>query len=427
MTSFDELHRGVCRFDLLHPKKNRKAGVIELQRMSRHPVYTFLDYIRGGTQIHFTVAIDFTVSNKDPASPFSLHHIHPDHPNQYMVALKAVGEIIEEYDTDKLFPALGFGARLPDGTIAHDFFLNTDSPDPHCRGVDGIMDAYKKAIRTVTLATPTYFTPVIQFVSTYAAAQTDDGNHYHVLLILTDGEITDYQQTKAAIVAASALPMSIIIIGVGPHEARHFSMNLLDSDKKLLRDQAGRVAKRDIVQFVAFSQYAREMKQEQVRTRLAMDVLAELPAQVVGWMKMKGVKPRPPLPSYHQATSDTPDTSRHPPSLAAERLAKDLELQNLRQPPSPPPFPALRRSRQTSPAHAWPRRDDDCPGRSLTPQPYPVSARGLPTSSASAHQIFRGWPPILHVLLHRCSRALALAFSSAASLFQLVTSYLSLY
>jgi hypothetical protein len=36
-----------------------------------------------------------------------------------------------------------------------------------------------------------------------------------ILLILTDGIITDLEQTKEAIVAASKLPLSIIIIGVG--------------------------------------------------------------------------------------------------------------------------------------------------------------------------------------------------------------------
>ena len=38
---------------------------------------------------------------------------------------------------------------------------------------------------------------------------------YFVLLILTDGLINDMQNTVDAIVAASTLPFSIIIVGVG--------------------------------------------------------------------------------------------------------------------------------------------------------------------------------------------------------------------
>jgi len=38
---------------------------------------------------------------------------------------------------------------------------------------------------------------------------------YHVLLILTDGEIHDMQQTIQLIVQSSRTPLSVIIIGVG--------------------------------------------------------------------------------------------------------------------------------------------------------------------------------------------------------------------
>ena len=46
--------------------------------------------------------------------------------------------------------------------------------------------------------------------------------------MLTDGAITDMPQTKQAIIAASRLPLSIIIVGVG--EANFDAMNELDSD-----------------------------------------------------------------------------------------------------------------------------------------------------------------------------------------------------
>lgn len=60
----------------------------------------------------------------DPRQPTSLHYMNPYQPNHYMRALKAVGEVIEDYDTDKLFPALGFGARIPPRmTVSHEFFM----------------------------------------------------------------------------------------------------------------------------------------------------------------------------------------------------------------------------------------------------------------------------------------------------------------
>lgn len=60
----------------------------------------------------------------NPAQPTSLHYMSPYQLNTYAMALKAVGEIIQDYDSDKMFPALGFGAKLPpDGRVSHEFAL----------------------------------------------------------------------------------------------------------------------------------------------------------------------------------------------------------------------------------------------------------------------------------------------------------------
>ncbi len=50
--------------------------------------------------------------------------------------------------------------------------------------------------------------------------------------MLTDGAISDMANTKRAIIAASRLPMSIIIVGVGG--ADFSAMDELDSDDKKL-------------------------------------------------------------------------------------------------------------------------------------------------------------------------------------------------
>ena len=75
---------------------------------------------------------------------------------------------------------------------------------------------------------------------------------YFVLLILTDGIITDMDKTMEAIVNASGLPFSIIIVGVG--DADFSAMDALDSDDRALRAN-GKTACRDIVQFVPFRQF----------------------------------------------------------------------------------------------------------------------------------------------------------------------------
>lgn len=65
----------------------------------------------------------------NPSQPTSLHYMNPYQMNAYAMALKAVGEIIQDYDSDKLFPAYGFGAKLPpDGKISHAFPLVWHTP-----------------------------------------------------------------------------------------------------------------------------------------------------------------------------------------------------------------------------------------------------------------------------------------------------------
>jgi hypothetical protein len=104
------------------------------------------------------------------------------------------------------------------------------------------------------------------------------GTKYYVLLIITDGAITDMGKTKDAIVAASHLPMSIVIVGVG--NADFSSMQQLDGDGPGgLKNSRGEKCERDIVQFVPFNQF---------KHGLAAEVLAEIPHQVIQYMKAHG-------------------------------------------------------------------------------------------------------------------------------------------
>ena len=63
----------------------------------------FLDFINAGTQLNLMVGVDFTESNGDPTDPNSLHtYTGAGGPNPYQKALKSVGEILINYDYDKL-------------------------------------------------------------------------------------------------------------------------------------------------------------------------------------------------------------------------------------------------------------------------------------------------------------------------------------
>jgi hypothetical protein len=297
-TNLRNLSKGCCQenvFDCVNEEKRKKkgskytnSGTVILNSIMIESQPSFLDFIQGGTQVNFTVAVDFTGSNGNPNYPESLHYKDPTgKPNQYVTAIQAVGGIIQDYDSDKMFPSLGFGARIPpNGQVSHEFFLTLDQNNPYCQGIDGILAAYYNSLHNVQLYGPTNFSPVINHVAQFARAYQNDPTNYFVLLIITDGIITDFEETKRSIIGASDLPVSIIIIGVGDEDFS--AMDDLDSDDKLLRS-GGMVAKRDIVQFVELRKFI-QPGYGWSKDLLAKEVLAEIPTQLTSFMKSRGFK-----------------------------------------------------------------------------------------------------------------------------------------
>ncbi|XP_070841678.1 copine-3-like isoform X2 [Chaetodon trifascialis] len=282
-----------AEFECINSKKKQKkrgyknSGVIIVKQCKIVKEYTFLDYIMGGCQINFTIAIDFTGSNGDPRTPQSLHYINPQGFNEYLAAIWAVGNVIQDYDSDKMFPAFGFGAQIPPTMqVCHEFPINFNPSDPFCAGIEGVVQAYQQCLPQVKLYGPTNFSPIINHVAHFGrqALQQKTASQYFVLLIITDGVITDMDETRNAIVNASRLPMSIIIVGVGG--ADFSAMEFLDGDDGNLRSATGEAAMRDIVQFVPFRQF-----QNAGTAALAQSVLAELPDQVASFFNLFGLKP----------------------------------------------------------------------------------------------------------------------------------------
>lgn len=86
---------------------NHSTGILKVYKARITEEVTFLDYIKNGTQMHFAVAIDFTASNGIHTDPNSLHYLSSHRLNFYEIALRGVGDIIQYYDSSKMFPAFG--------------------------------------------------------------------------------------------------------------------------------------------------------------------------------------------------------------------------------------------------------------------------------------------------------------------------------
>ncbi|KAH0619474.1 hypothetical protein JD844_000129 [Phrynosoma platyrhinos] len=227
-------------FECINPKKQKKkrsyknSGIIIVKSCKVNALYVNTCFSYRKLKYHqrlflpglhpWGLPVNVYASNGNPRDPTSLHYINPMGTNEYLSAIWAVGQIIQDYDT--------FLMNLP-----------------------------------LTSTPPTLF-----------ALQ------YFILLIITDGVISDMDETRHAIVQASKLPMSIIIVGVG--NADFAAMEFLDADNRMLRSYTGEEAMRDIVQFVPFREFRSAPKET-----LAKAVLAELPQQVVQYFKQQNLPP----------------------------------------------------------------------------------------------------------------------------------------
>jgi hypothetical protein len=211
-------------------------------------------------------AVDLTGSNGDQEVMGSRHHISDDPTilNPYQRCISIGGRILERFDADKKYQVYGFGAKVKNAKTGR-----FSDPTKHCiriaeeaDGIDGVLDHYRQFVPNAMLSGPTFFAPIIREATHFAlenAGDNSDGTNlkYTILTIITDGNIVDMEDTKAAIVEASKTPLSIIIIGVGsdgeaddaPSADFFTQMRVLDSDGQLLTHN-GVAAERDIVQFV---------------------------------------------------------------------------------------------------------------------------------------------------------------------------------
>lgn len=216
----------------------KNSGQIVVKSVKIEQDSTFLDHVRGGLKINLAVAVDTSSSSS------ALHQLRRGE-NAFTTAIRTVGEILQDYDYDKRILGLTFGSTR-EGVVSHCFPLTADHRNPECQGVEGLLHLYKESLATTHMAEPTNFSEVLKYVMEDAARRKSDVE-YSVIMIITDGGVSDLAETKAALVALSHKPVSVVLVGVG--DANMNAMVQLDSDKARLHS-GGLQAERDIVQFV---------------------------------------------------------------------------------------------------------------------------------------------------------------------------------
>lgn len=231
------------------------------------------------------IGIDFTKSNewtgKKSFSGRSLHHIGSGQ-NPYEQAITIIGKTLAAFDDDNLIPCYGFG-----DASTHDQDVFSFYPDgAYCKGFEDVLSRYRELVPSLKLAGPTSFAPIIEKAM---AVVNQNGGQYHVLLIIADGQVTrsvdteigklspQEQKTVDAIVQASKLPLSIVLVGVG------------DGPWDTMQEFDDNIPARDFdnFQFVNFTQImSKNTSQTRKEMEFALSALMEIPLQYKATMDL---------------------------------------------------------------------------------------------------------------------------------------------
>merc|ERR1712045_721935 len=169
----------------------------------------------------------------------------------------------------------GFGAKYG-GQIYHCFQCG---PKAEAEGISGVIEHYQATFRSgLVMSGPTDITEVLHTAAGFAKSAQEEAmkegkQKYTILLILTDGSVTDVQKTLSALNQVSGSPLSIVIVGVGG--ADFSAMQFID-------DQGSPI---DIAQFVPFNEYKTDA------VGLSRATLEEIPNQLVSYFTRNGIEP----------------------------------------------------------------------------------------------------------------------------------------
>jgi len=263
---------------------------------------SFIDAMKMGMKLNVICAVDYTSSNG------SMHDVVAHTMNPYQTALSAVGQVLEPYDHDKKFSFLGYGGHK-NGEFPPYFTVGeTEQVDG---GVQGILDTYARTrdmIKMGDMGTAKggdmdwranngkyYCDDFYQIINAISDKAENDmmtkfppGSHqlpsdYYIIFFVIDGDGFDMDGTIRALVRASSLPVSIVLIGVG--DGSFANLSKFDADgMPLTVDEVSTI--RDIVQFVKFNECKTDGTVDIIK--LAAEVLAEIPTQVETFIGLYG-------------------------------------------------------------------------------------------------------------------------------------------
>ena len=135
--------------------------------------------------------------------------------NPYQKVIHIIGKTLHPFTEPNTVFAYGFGDReTQDRTVLNISLAEGGGREDTgaCRDFKDVLDKYNEVVKGVVLSGPTSFAPIIRRAMNHVI---ESNNIFHILVIIADGQMEDEAATVSAIVEASKLPLSIVLVGVG--------------------------------------------------------------------------------------------------------------------------------------------------------------------------------------------------------------------
>ena len=193
--------------------------------------YSFIDYIKNGVQMTFSIGIDFTSQNAQESPSNPQKGAVAGSPKDIERAIRECGEIMSFYDYDQLFHVYGFGSTINNNQVKSNIFNINSETGQEIYTIDNVINEYRKRLNNISLIGPTLISPIIKNEIDMIRKE-NNLLIYHVLMILTYGEISDLDQIISTINTASSLPLSLIIIGIGNYDYKGIISSLRNNNSE---------------------------------------------------------------------------------------------------------------------------------------------------------------------------------------------------
>lgn len=234
---------------------------------------SFIDHLLKGINLNLTIGIDFTASNHGSYPP--LHSLFPEKLNDYETSILHCGEIISDYNYDELFSVFGFGAASCSGGAPNMCFLLNEKND-RIHTIKEVLKEYRIITPRLFFSGPSKLVPLIkEAIKIIETDENKKNRNYHILLILTDGDINDIDDSAALLSKFSSLPFSVLIIGIGNNNF---------SEMKMLKNSINKQEFTNLrLNFVRFNEFRDEPE------KLTSEILKIIPNDVIDYYEENDV------------------------------------------------------------------------------------------------------------------------------------------